>query len=127
MLSYQSCPTLRDPIDCNPLGSSVHGILQARTVEWVAISSSRGSSRPRDRILVSCRFFTADSLGKSLRVRVVDFTLKEKLNYTSNINIPFDSITHHLLLAVSISPHSLYYLPSARSLSLSLLFGTIGE
>ena len=41
----QSCPTLRDPMDCNPPGSSVHGILQARILEWVATSSSRGSSR----------------------------------------------------------------------------------
>ena len=45
----QSCPTLCDPMDCSQPGSSVHGILQARTLEWVAISCSRGSSRPRDR------------------------------------------------------------------------------
>ena len=38
------CPTLGDPVDCSPPGSSVHGILQARILEWVAISSSRGSS-----------------------------------------------------------------------------------
>ena len=38
--SLQSCPTLCDPIDCSPLGSSVPGILQARTPEWVAISFS---------------------------------------------------------------------------------------
>ena len=38
--SLQSCPTLCDPIDGSPPGSSVHGILQARTLEWVAISSS---------------------------------------------------------------------------------------
>ena len=44
----QSCPALCDPMDCSPPGSSVHGILQARIVEWVAISSSRGSSRLRD-------------------------------------------------------------------------------
>ena len=36
----QSCPTLRDPTDCSPPGSSVHGICQARTLEWVAISFS---------------------------------------------------------------------------------------
>ena len=36
----QSCPTLCDPMDCTPRGSSVHGIFQARIVEWVAISSS---------------------------------------------------------------------------------------
>ena len=38
----QSCLTLLDPVDCSPPGSSVHGILQARTLEWVAISFSRG-------------------------------------------------------------------------------------
>ena len=40
----QSCPTLCDPTACSPPGSSVHGIFQARTLEWVAISSFRGSS-----------------------------------------------------------------------------------
>ena len=49
----QSCPTLCNPMDCSPPGSSIHGILQARILEWVAISSSRGSSRPRDRTQVS--------------------------------------------------------------------------
>ena len=44
----QSCPTLWDPLDCSLPGFSVHGIVQARTVEWVAISFSRGSSPPRD-------------------------------------------------------------------------------
>ena len=44
----QSCLTLCNPMDCSPLGSSVHGILQARILEWVAISSSRGSSKPRN-------------------------------------------------------------------------------
>ena len=55
MLVAQLCPTFRDHMDCNLLDSSVHGILQARTLEWVAISSSRASSQ------VSCvagRFFT---------------------------------------------------------------------
>ena len=50
----QSCPTLCDPIDGSLSGSSVHGILQARTLEWVAIPFSRGSSRPRDQTWVSC-------------------------------------------------------------------------
>ena len=44
VLSTQSCLTLWDPIDCSLPGSSVHRILQARILEWVAISSSRGSS-----------------------------------------------------------------------------------
>ena len=46
--SLQSCPTLRNPMDCSPPGSSVHGISQAGILEWIAISSSRGSSQPRD-------------------------------------------------------------------------------
>ena len=50
----QLCPTLCDTVDCSPPGSSVHRILQARILEWVAISFSRGSSRPRDRTQVSC-------------------------------------------------------------------------
>ena len=57
----RSCLTLCDPMDCSPPGSSVRGILQARTLEWVAISFSTGSSQPRDRTPVSCtagRFFT---------------------------------------------------------------------
>ena len=52
-LEAQSCPTLCDPMDCNPPASSVHGILQARILEWVA-TPSRRSSRPRDQTQVSC-------------------------------------------------------------------------
>ena len=61
MLVAQSCPTLWDPMDYGPSGSSVHEIFQTRILEWVAISFSRGSSRPRDWTQVSCtagRFFT---------------------------------------------------------------------
>ena len=49
----QSCPTLRDPMDCSLSGSSIHGIFQARVLEWIAISFSRGSSRPRNWTWVS--------------------------------------------------------------------------
>ena len=57
----QSCPALYDPVICPFPDSSVHGILQARILERVAISSSKGSSRPRDPTRVSQivgRFFT---------------------------------------------------------------------
>ena len=55
-LVAQLCLTLCDLVDCNPPGSSVHGILQAKILEWVTISFSRGSSQPRDRTRVSyCR------------------------------------------------------------------------
>ena len=45
----QSCPTLCDPMDCSLSGSSIHGIFQARVLEWIAISFSSGSSQPRNR------------------------------------------------------------------------------
>ena len=54
VLVTQSCLILCNPMDCSPPGSSVHGILQARILEWAAISSSRGSSQPRDRTQVAC-------------------------------------------------------------------------
>ena len=60
-LVTNSCPTLFDPMDCSPPGSSLHGILQARILAWVAIHFSKGSSQPRDRTWVSCitgRFLT---------------------------------------------------------------------
>ena len=50
VLVAQSCPTLCDPMDCDPPGSSVHGILQARILEWVAVLFSRESSRPRSNL-----------------------------------------------------------------------------
>ena len=49
VLAAQSCLTLCNPMDCSPPGSSVYGILQARILEWVAISYFKGSSQPRDR------------------------------------------------------------------------------
>ena len=54
MVVIQSCPTLCNPMDCSPPGSSVQGILQARILEWVAISFSKESSQPRDQSWVSC-------------------------------------------------------------------------
>ena len=48
VLVTKLCLTLHDPMDCSPQGSSAHGIFQSRILECVAISFSRGSSRPRD-------------------------------------------------------------------------------
>ena len=61
VLVAQLCPTLCDPMNCSPPGSSVHGIFQARIPEWEAIPFSRESSRHRDLTWVSCsagEFFT---------------------------------------------------------------------
>ena len=53
-VNAQLCMILCDPMDCSPPGSSVHGILQARTLEWVAMSSSKRSSLPRDQNCICC-------------------------------------------------------------------------
>ena len=64
------CPTLCDPVDCRLPGSSVYGIFQARILEWVAISSSKGSSCPRYQTHISCisctagRFLTSETSRK---------------------------------------------------------------
>ena len=66
----QSHLTLCNPVDCSPPGSSVHGILQSRILDWVAMPSSKGSSQPRDRNCISWNsciaggFFTTEPLGK---------------------------------------------------------------
>ena len=57
--SFQSYPILCDPMDYSPRGFCVHGILQARTLEWVAVPSFRGSSPPRDGTCISCSFCIA--------------------------------------------------------------------
>ena len=64
--SVQSCATLCEPTDCSPLDSSVHGIFQARILEWVAKPFSRGSSPPSDWTCISCtaaKFFPLSHLG----------------------------------------------------------------
>ena len=74
--SLQLCPTLCDPMDCSLPGFSVHGILQARILEWVAMPSSRGFSQPRDQNRVSCiacisgRFLTTKPPREPVCVRV---------------------------------------------------------
>ena len=86
VLNRFSCVQLCNPADCSLPGCSVHGILQARTLEWVAMPSSRGSSQPRDQTYlcyVSCigsRFFTTSATYSSLYILDInllsDMTLK---------------------------------------------------
>ena len=86
----QSCPTLCDPMNCNSPGSSVHGNLQTRIPEWVAMPSSRGSCWPKDWTPVSPGLqvdsFTAESLGKPLHKAYICQIITL---YTSNILQPF--------------------------------------
>jgi len=68
----QSCLTLCNPMDYSLLGSSIHGIFQARVLEWAAISFSRGLSQPRDWTRVSCtadRCFTIWAIREALAWR----------------------------------------------------------
>ena len=84
--SLQSCLTLCNPRDSSPPGSPVPGILQARTLEWVAISFSKGSSRPRNG--------TQDGLGVyhagACAVKTCDFNLKAMESHRSVF--PFNSM-----------------------------------
>ena len=75
VLVTQLCPTICDPMDCSSPGSSVHGILQEKMLEWVTIAFSKGFSQHRDKTQVSCiadRFFTiwatreAHKMGKDI-------------------------------------------------------------
>ena len=78
VLVAQSCPTLAIPMDCSPSGSSVHGVFQARILEWVSMPFSRLSSHPRDRTWVSCiigRFFTIWATREALYILKGSVTL----------------------------------------------------
>ena len=89
----QSCPTLCDPVGCSPPGSSVHGIFQAWILEWVAISFSSWSSRPRDRTHVSRivgRRFTLWATREAHARRPFDFLrLSLKSSFTILVSLLF--------------------------------------
>ena len=107
VLVTQSCLTLWNPMDCSLPGSSVHGILQARIQEWVAISYSRGSSWPRDLTHFFCtagRFFTVWAtrevntvmvVYKSLLSQVEKFLNNIKSNHSYNsmlVNVQYKNV-----------------------------------
>ena len=90
-LATKLCATLCDPMDYSLPGSSVHGSLQARILEWVAISFSRGSSWSRDQTRVSCIgrwFFTIELLLQMHKVKriILGSNFKEKKKLASNKN-----------------------------------------
>ena len=114
----QSCPTLCDPVDCSLQGSSVHGIFQARVLEWVAISFSRGSSWPRDRTQVSRiagRCFTVWATREALK-RWADSNL-----YITEVNQPWFSL-ERLMLKPQYFGH---LMRRANSLEKTLMLGKI--
>ena len=85
-LVTKSCPALCDPVDCSLPGSSVHGIILAKILEWVAISSSGGSSQLSDPTCSFCiagGLFITEPLGKPLKIicsiknKESDFVIRE--------------------------------------------------
>ena len=87
----QSCPALCDPVSCSLPGFSVHGVLQAKILEWVAISSSRGSSQPRARTrasYISCvgGFFTTAPPEKPI-LSLGTLGLSVKSHFTNSLNL----------------------------------------
>ena len=108
VLITQSCPTLYDSLNCSPPGSSAHGILQARILEWAAFSFSRRSSPPRDWTQVSCtagRFFTAEPPGKPYIAGTSTLTLSSPV-----VGQPRLPQTHR-----QADPHSLWSLNRPRN------------
>ena len=94
VLVTHSCLTLCDPMDCSPPGFSVHEICQARILEWVAISSFRGSSRPRDQTQVSGiagEFFTVWATREALLQNWFD-TIHLVFFYCSFYSVPWTSL-----------------------------------
>ena len=115
---------LCDPMDCSPPGSSVHGTLQARILAWVAMRSSRASSRPRDWTWVSC---TAGKLFTVWASREAQLLTTRLSYYGFNVNF----VNWHiqtLLFSVSLLCHSYTFqnklarfsAPLSLSLSVSL-------
>ena len=95
----QSCLTLCNPMDCSLPGSSVHGMLQARILEWVAMPSSRRSSQPRDQTRVSY----VSGIGRQVlyyqrhlgRPNQLYFNYKKKKNHVSRPS-PLACVSHSL-------------------------------
>ena len=126
----QSCPTLCNPMDCSLQGSSVHGISQARMLEWVAISFSKGSSWPRDWTQVSYiagRFFTIWATREAQIYRVatyyhiplsMGFPRQEcwsGLQFPSPQDLPNPVIEHRSCISLALQADSLSAEPLGKS------------
>ena len=90
VLVTQSCLTLCNPMDCRPPGSSIHGIFQARILEWVVIRFSRGFSQSKDQTQVSCiadRFFTMSEPSEIIKCKLQRLNLLIKQLDQIRVNI----------------------------------------
>ena len=113
----QLCPTLCDPMDCSLPGSSVHGIFQARILEWVDIPFTRGSSWPRDWTWFSCiagRFFTVWTIREAHGEKIE----KIKLNILEDVSCLTLEWSHgcHTVFTANwgcLFDNQMYYVPAA--------------
>ena len=115
VLVAQACPTLCNPMDYSPPGSSVHGILQARKLKWIAMPSSRGSSQPRDWTRVSCparRFFNVWATRKAYSLELLKISSHkyiELLSYNltlKTIGLPFHNDSYRKLVKILETYHA---------------------
>ena len=119
--SLHSCPTLCNPIDCSLPGSSAHGFLQAEILEWVAMSSFRESSPPRDRTQISHRaggFFPAEPVGKP-------GTQLSSSKWESQDSNPYGAINPKTLFQLTASISSSYKFRDANKNGNTLLFSSL--
>ena len=97
-LVAQSCLTLCNSLNCSSPGSSVHGSLQARTLEWVAISFSTGSSQTSDQTCISCiagRIFTHEAIREAQAFGYVGLN---KIEYSFHFFLLLASLSENLKL-----------------------------
>ena len=119
----QSCPTLCNPMDCSPPGSSVCGIFQARILEWVAIASSRGSSCPRDGTHVSC-------IGRQILYHCVTWEVPHPARARARAHARTHAHTHThpciypMLTAAWITGHQSFFPPPWQN---NIILRTLGN
>ena len=119
------CLTLCEPMDCSPPGSSVHGILQARVLEWVTIPPSRGSSQPRNQTrisYVSCIgrqvLLLLVPLGKPIYIYICEYIYIYSYKLPSLLSLPPIPPSHRCRLSQSAGLGSLCYGTASHLLSI---------
>ena len=119
--SFQSCPTLCDLMDRSPPGSSVHGIIQARTLEWFAMTFSR-SSQPRDQACISCvscigmqALYYQHHLGSPYQLILTISLLPSHAFSPEQLDKSVFFILLGSKIALSLEVHKLYLLPTVPS------------
>ena len=112
VLVAQLCPTLCDSMDCSPPGPRLHGILQARILEWAAIHFSRGSSWPRYWAWVSCiagGFFTIWATREAHVCTYIYVNIHKHIYTAKHMKI-HENIFTQLRIHIYIFLNSLYWL-----------------